>query len=124
MAYACVLTFALLPKPVNAWRGLHWRFRHTEDKRWKRLVGEAFLSPDCHLPPVPLRRAKLTLIRYSSRCPDHDGLVSSFKTVIDALVKNRVLEDDSYEHIGMPEYRWEKAPPKAGRIEVFVEELP
>jgi Holliday junction resolvase RusA-like endonuclease len=111
-----------LPKPVNAWRGLHWRFRHAEDKKWKKIVGQLLLAH--RKPAAPLKRAKLKLTRFSSVCPDSDGLTSSFKAVLDALVHNGVLEDDSFKHIGMPEYRWEKASPKQGRIEVMVEEVP
>ncbi len=120
--YTFGFSYPQLPKTVNAWRGMHWRFRHAEDKKWKKIVGELLLSH--RKPAAPLKRAKLKLTRFSLVCPDHDGLVSSFKGVVDALVKNGVLEDDSFAHIGVPEYRWEKASPKQGRIEVMVEEVP
>ena len=124
MSYAITITINELPKAVNAWRGKHWRVRYAEDQKWVRNIANILLSGRPLMKPAsPLKKARLTLVRYSSRCPDHDGLVSSFKTVIDALVRNGVLEDDSYQHIGMPEYLWEKAPPKAGKIRVSVEEV-
>lgn len=74
-------------------------------------------------PKWPLKKAKLTLIRYSSVCPDSDGLVSGFKHIIDGLVIGRVLVNDKFENIGMPTYLWEKAAPRGGRIRVIVEEV-
>jgi hypothetical protein len=71
-------------------------------------------------PKEPYKKASLTLIRCSSVCPDADGLVQSFKAVIDALVFNKILEDDSMAHIGMPNYKWLKAKPKQGKIVVSV----
>jgi Holliday junction resolvase RusA-like endonuclease len=121
MAYAVHFLIEMLPKTVNAWRGKHWRIRYAEDQKWvKRIAGELTVVGK---PQAPLKTARLKLVRHSSSCPDHDGLVSSFKTVIDALVRNGVLEDDSYAHIGMPVYGWAKARPKHGHIEVTVEEI-
>lgn len=74
-------------------------------------------------PPEPLKYARLTLVRFSSVCPDFDGLVSSWKPVIDGLIHARIIEDDSMKNIGMPKFHWEKAPPKKGWILVRVEEL-
>jgi Holliday junction resolvase RusA-like endonuclease len=74
-------------------------------------------------PPAPLKRAKLTLVRYSSVSPDFDGLVSSWKAPIDGLIHAGVIEDDSMEHIGVPAFHWEKAPPKRGKIFIGVEEM-
>ena len=71
----------------------------------------------------PLSRAKLTLTRYSSVCPDPDGLVSSFKSVLDGLVECGVLENDRFTNIGMPTYAWEKAPKNEGKAKVIVEEI-
>lgn len=71
-------------------------------------------------PATPLERARLVLTRFSSVAPDPDGLVSGFKHVIDGLVQCGVLSNDRYDNIGMPDYRWQKVPPKAGRIRVEV----
>lgn len=108
-----------LPHMTNA-RPHNWRAAHNAAKTWKRRVWASCW----HLrPPEPLKRAKLTLTRHSSSRPDHDGLVSGFKHLIDGLVEARVLEDDRYENIGIPSYLWEKAKHGAGKVTIKVEEL-
>ena len=110
-----------LPKTTNAARALgHWAKRHRLDAEWKATVG-LYLSNK--RPPKPLEKAKLTLTRCSSVEPDYDGLVSSFKPVIDALVEAKVLQNDRVENIGHPQYMWEKAPARKGSIKVKIEEL-
>lgn len=74
-------------------------------------------------PPIALNKAKLTLTRFSSMKPDQDGLVSSFKHVVDGLVECGVLVDDSMDIIGMPEYKHEPAKPKFGKIQIEVQEI-
>ncbi len=74
-------------------------------------------------PKSPLRRAKLKCFRHSSVCPDFDGLVSSFKFVIDALVTCHIIEDDSMKVVDMPEFKWFKAKKSEGYIDIFVESL-
>lgn len=74
-------------------------------------------------PAAPLEKAKLTLERHSSVEPDFDGLVSSFKFIIDGLVDCGVLIGDKTSVIGRPDYQWVKASPKKGKIVVIVEEL-
>lgn len=98
----------------------NWRAAHSHAKAWKRSVWAAVWPLR---PPEPLKKARLTLTRHSSSRPDTDGLVSGFKHIIDGLVEARVLEDDSFEHIGMPDYRWEKAKSGQGHVSIKVEEL-
>lgn len=74
-------------------------------------------------PPRPLTKAKLTLIRHSSRCPDYDGLVVSFKPVVDALKKCGIIADDSMSVIGKPTYEWKKIGVREGKIAVIVDEI-
>ena len=96
------------------------RLKQGEKAFWARSVGKA----SCGRRPLgALRKAKLILTRFSSVCPDYDGLVSSFKFVIDALVLHHVIKDDSMKIIGMPDFRWEYAPPTEGKIRVEVFEL-
>lgn len=109
-----------LPKRINTQQGKGWIVNYAHAKKWQGLVAAATLGKR---PAKPLERARLTLIRYSSAPPDFDGLVSGFKHVIDALRRLRVLQDDSMKHIGRPDYLWEKALPKKGKIKVRVEEV-
>ena len=120
MSYSLHLIIPGLPKPVNQTTGKHWRHRYKNSKAWKETVGYHCLGLE---PEMPLLRAKLTLIRRSSRCPDSDGLVSSFKPVIDGLVDAEIIADDTYKIIGMPEYKWEQVKPNDGHIEIIVEEM-
>lgn len=56
---------------------------------------------------LALKKAKLSLIRHSSNECDFDGLVSSFKHVIDGLVVAQVIIDDKSSVIDQPSYSWE-----------------
>ncbi len=112
-----------LPRRFNEGQGSHWTVRHRESQKWhKRLLGKMILSRQS--PPLkPLKKATLTLVRYSARAPDYDGLVQSLKPVVDALKKCAIIEDDSMAVIGRPDYRWEKAPQLEGKIRIIVEEV-
>lgn len=116
-----VLEFALqgLPKMTNTNAKTHWRVQLGEARKWKRAVALATLP---FKPAQPLISAALTLTRVSSHPPDADGLVSSFKHVIDGLVKVSILEDDKMNNIGIPDYRWIKGPRNKGHILIKVEE--
>lgn len=106
-----------LPKTTNG-SMVHWRIKHAETKKWKRLV---FMAVVKNLPPQPFLKAKLTLTRCSSREPDFDGLVSSFKHVIDGLIEAQVLQNDRMSNIGQPTYLWERANLRKGMIKVKIE---
>lgn len=105
-----------LPKTTNSGGRSHWTVKAREAKKWKNLV--AVLASK---PPTPLTKAKLTLTRCSAVEPDFDGLVSSFKHVVDGLVDARVIVNDKQSVIGQPAYLWEKASPGKGKIKVRVE---
>jgi hypothetical protein len=107
-----------LPKNQNA--RLHWRARHKENLLWKKAVWYGTLGKR---PLLPLPRARLTLTRISSVSPDSDNIVAGFKPIIDGLVESKILANDKWENIGMPEYRWEKGAPKQGRVRIVVEEV-
>lgn len=94
---------------------------NNERAKWKHLV---HLASCGQLPPEPLTKARLKLTRFSSASLDYDGLVSSFKAIIDGLVCARILEDDNYDVIGVPDCRWEKTKPKQGFVRVEVYEIP
>lgn len=119
--YRLELTIPGLPKTTNAKRAFgHWTQYYTEAVKWKKNILPYLTSKK---PRSPLPKAKLTLTRGSSVEPDFDGLVSSFKHIIDGLVDAGILVNDKRENIGQPEYRWEKAPREKGFIRVVVEEI-
>jgi hypothetical protein len=109
-----------LPKTINSIGRMHWSVKAKEARKWKTLISIKILSKGrCS----QLQRAKLTLTRYSSRCPDSDGLVSSFKHVIDGIVGAGLIPDDSYRTIGMPTYLWEEVKRGKGKIKIKIEEI-
>lgn len=97
-----------LPKLPNALYRRHWSVVMKESKKWQRLISEQLLINRVAF-KEPLKKAKLTITRFSVREPDFDNLVSSGKFVIDALVKNNVLVDDKVSIIGESKYLWQKA---------------
>jgi hypothetical protein len=112
----------ILPHTTNALSRMHWRAKSKYANTVKNLVHSKLLL--LHLiPRDPLKKAKLILTRKSSGTIDYDGLVSSFKWVIDGLVVAGVLMDDTEEIIGQPVYRKETAAPKNGSIEIEIIEL-
>lgn len=119
--YKLHFTVPGLPKTTNAKRGFsHWGEFVAEATKWKKNIIPFINSVRPH---YPLERAHVTCIRHSSSSPDYDGLVSSFKHILDALVDARVLMDDKMSVIGAPLYQWKKTKAKAGYIEVIVEEI-
>lgn len=75
-------------------------------------------------PKEPLKKAKVTLSRFSTREPDFDGLVCSFKPILDGLTNSKIIIDDKMSVIGQPTYKWEKIGKGKGKIHILVEELP
>jgi Holliday junction resolvase RusA-like endonuclease len=117
-----VLEFQIpgLPETTNEVLAMKLRVRLRCKRIWKRTV---WLLVVGKRPRAPLKRARLTLTRCSSTRPDPDGLVSSFKHIIDGLVEARVLENDRLENIGFPNYAWEKAPSGKGHCKIHIEEI-
>lgn len=108
-----------LPKMINALlRQNFWIIKKEKDL----VYNHVFAKLAGKVPPKPFKKANLILTRYSSTCPDPDGLVSSFKFVVDAFVFYKVLENDRYDNIGMPQYSWRRCKRKEGKITIEIEE--
>lgn len=120
MKYEIEFEIQDLPKTYNAMGRSHWAVKAKEARKWKNIVG---IKTSGRGPPNPLQRALLVLTRYSSKCPDPDGLVSSFKSTIDGLQQAGIIINDTFAVIGMPTYLWEKAPKGKGKIKVKIEEV-
>ncbi len=118
MKYAIEFEIMGLPKLPNQLLGRHWRAKAGHAQQW---LGKVMIAMNMKRPPTPLTTATLVMTRLSSVEPDHDGLVGSFKSVIDALVKIRILENDKPSNIGSPTYLWEKTKQGAGKIKVKVQ---
>ena len=121
--YRLVFTHRRLPE-LNTRATRRNRFAQAaEAKRWQQIVLTYVLAQGGG-PPKPLTVALVTLTRHSSREPDPDNLATSFKSILDSLVKAGVLADDKPQNFvgGHPVYRWSAAPPDKGCIEVDVRE--
>jgi hypothetical protein len=115
--YRLSLILSGLPKTTNAGGRLHWAVKVREARSWKNLVNVATRNAK---PPHPLKAATLALTRYSTREPDFDGLVSSFKHIIDGLVDAGIIADDKPSVIGQPAFYWHKVAPKNGHVLIQV----
>lgn len=109
-----------LPKLPNQTLYKHWRVKHQEAKRWKGLVRNAVLL-ECKAPATPFLRATVTLTRMSTREPDSDNLMSSWKHCIDGLVEAGVILNDKPSVIGTPVSLWQYAKRKDAKIKIKVE---
>lgn len=120
MGYYLKLSIPGLPQTINALGRAHWSVKAKESKKWRWCV---VLMVGDKTPEKPLKKAKVSLTRHSSSSPDFDGLVSSFKHVLDGLIDAGVILNDRFENIGAPEYVWEKSGRRAGKITIEVWEV-
>lgn len=109
-----------LPHSTNSIGRKHWGAKANEARRWRRIVHETILFEGHQRPKTPLKRAELTLTRFSSVCGDADGIASSFKHVIDGLVDAGIIENDRIKNIGFPKYDWQFAKKGQGKISIHV----
>jgi hypothetical protein len=117
VSYSLKIEIPGLPS-INTASNNHWRVRARHNRKWRH---DTILSAKAAgLPPEPLWKAKVTCTRHSAREPDFENLAHSFKPLVDGLVTGGVLVDDNQQVIGQPEYRWEKAAPKKGRVTIEV----
>lgn len=120
MTYSLEFELLGLPKLPNELLTRHWSKVVADSKRWKNDV---FLITAGKRPSSPLLKAKLTLVRRSTKEPDRDNLYGSFKPVIDGLITAKIIEDDNPQVISKMSVRWEKIGQKKGSIYVKVEKL-
>lgn len=124
MAYHLKFEMSGLPESTNRTRrDGHWAATYRKREGWKEMVYYAILEHRQRPPQAPLTKAQLKLTRCSSVQPDFEGLVSTFKAILDGLVKCGVLVDDNMNVIGQPDYRWEKTKPGRGKIRIEVQEM-
>lgn len=118
--YSLEFTIHALPKIISNGSHGHWATKYAHAKKWHGLVAQA-IGPN--KPLAPLSAVSGIFIRGSSTPPDYDGLVISFKPLIDALVKCAVLQNDRINNLPNPKYLWEKAAPKRGFIKISIKEV-
>lgn len=114
-----------LPPNENKKRTMHYHKRSDSDNRWKRMVQAQILVNKSGRPKEPLKKAIVTVIRYTTkrrRC-DGDAIPSACKPVIDGLVEAGILVDDNWDVIGMPIYDQKDVGPGEERLKIIVEEI-
>ena len=123
-----VLDVPRLP-PCNASRNVHWRVKYTERQDWGVLLKLA-MGRQSRV-GLPFARARAVFTRQSSREPDSDNLVASFKLVrdllqVEAMRRNPyglgIIQSDAPGWLEA-EYRWEKAARGKGGIRIEVEAI-
>lgn len=85
-----------LPKATNQILGAHWRAKHSNAVKWKRIISETAYA---FRPEEILEKAHIRVVRHHYRLLDYDGLVGSLKPAVDSL-KGIVIKDDSYKITG------------------------
>lgn len=114
------------PTPsLNRTQRRHWTHGYALKKRWSKLVWVATMNQLPVRSAFPLPRAKVTVTRFAPHpIKDRDNLFGGAKNLIDALVKNGLILDDSMEHI---ELHMQQGPWVKGGIahtHVLIEALP
>lgn len=109
-----------LPQSTNARSNTNYRSVNANRKLWHENV---FYATVGKRPKFPLEKVKLTLVRHSSVPMDYDGIVASFKPVVDGLIHAEIIVDDTMEVTGKWDCDWKKAKAKRGKITIKVEEI-
>lgn len=85
------------PKAPNKLLGHSFWTKHKNSEQWRVAVGLTVLRRG---PEKPLERVKIELERRAPRTLDYDGLVASFKPVVDGLVEHQILKNDTWPITG------------------------
>jgi len=92
------LTIPEATPSLNRMLGHHWKNKHDLRKHWGWLVRAARLNAKIY-PKAPLPKAKVTITRHGRRICDTDNLIGGQKILIDSLVKEGILENDTPDHV-------------------------
>ena len=114
--YRLEFELAGLPPTENSHK--HWAVAGRARKEWRQRTK---LRVFMQRPAAPLESCKITCTRFSAVEPDRDNLARTFKSVVDGLVDAGIIKDDNPSIVKEFNCRWEKAPPKEGKIRVLVE---
>ncbi len=101
---------------------MQWRARAAYRRSWRKKVSE-LVQLEKLKPDKPLTQAAIVCTRYSTRKCDYGGLVYSFKPLLDSLVENLVLLDDSMEVLALEEYHLLPPDRRGKGVEIIVRQL-
>lgn len=118
--YTLKIEIDSLPKSLNKKLRSHFHKNNKENNSWDRMI---YFKVVKYLPPTPLIKCKICIVRHSERMLDYDGLVGSMKPVVDALVSAGVIIDDKWKVTGPWVVTQEFRPKKLGPLlQIFVYE--
>jgi len=124
-----------IPEPmpsVNRLHGRHWGRKVKMNKRWAWLTRIALCEARRAAEPGdpiltaglwPLKRAVVRVIRHGPRLLDPDNASGGLKWMIDSLVREGILTNDSPKHLTLPPVE-QHIDRKNGRTVVIVEAIP
>ncbi len=82
---------------LNAVNRMHWSRRNRLRGEWQWLVKAEVLNRKIHVKAS--EHANVTITRYGPRVLDHDNLVGGAKQIVDSLVWEGFLIDDTPAHL-------------------------
>lgn len=115
--YKHKVTIRSVPSLGN--RHQHWAKTARERKMWHQRIQFAFK----YRPLFPLKAVSIYVVRYSSRMPDYDNLVYSFKPIFDGLIHAGIIVNDDMNTVVMRHYSWAKVKRGQEQITIDVEEI-
>jgi hypothetical protein len=112
-----------MPLTLNQVISKHWRTRHANFEKIKKEIAGSVLQ--FKRPAKPLKKAAILIHRHSPGTLDRDNAYFTAKPVLDALVREGVLEDDGLDmvkRIDIVQFKTKRGDPK--RLIVYLRELP
>jgi Holliday junction resolvase RusA-like endonuclease len=97
MPYSLTFEVFTMPLTLNEVMSKHWRTRHKNFETIKSEIAGSILQ--FKRPAAPLKKAQIYICRYSSGTLDRDNAYFTAKPILDALVREGVLEDDGFDMV-------------------------
>lgn len=114
--YMLELRMPGIPSGPNGGHG-HWAAKAKHKKQWRL---KTCLKAVPFAPLIPLSKAEIECIRYTSHSMDYDNLVASFKAIIDGLMDAGIIVDDNQGVLVKRTYTHEKIRNKYKHVKVTV----
>lgn len=86
-----------MPLTLNQVMSKHWRSRHANFEAIKKEIKYGILQ--FKRPSGPIRKAEVIIHRHSPGTLDRDNAYFTAKPILDALVREGVLEDDGFDMV-------------------------
>lgn len=110
-----------LPRPLRSREGPNgrsWQAKHRASVEWRELVALALVALEPNRPQW--QRVTLHYESHSARAMDRTNILGCCKPIEDALVRGRVMPDDSPEYVLDLSAEWRRSPLPWGFVVVTV----